>query len=109
MPVGCRRECPCSLGAAAVPDLGITFLFIFFWVRSLNSGDLEYLQVMGPVSSFYAIQKKEIVHVVGTRWYNEVIAGSELVKHVLTYSDAEAANLDEAHIAIFGVSHSQLV
>jgi hypothetical protein len=24
-------------------------LFIFFWVRSLNSGVIEYLQVKGPV------------------------------------------------------------
>jgi hypothetical protein len=57
MAVGSRRECTCSLGAAAAPDLGKTLLFTFFWVRSLNSGDLEYLQIKIPV--FNANQKKK--------------------------------------------------
>jgi hypothetical protein len=75
-------------------------------------GDLEYLQVERPV--FNANQKKEIIHVVGTRSslsghadeaetihsedkpISEVIARSESVNNVLTYSDAKAANLDVA-------------
>jgi hypothetical protein len=39
---GSRHERLCSLGAAAVPDLGTALLFIFLWIQSLNSGDLEY-------------------------------------------------------------------
>jgi hypothetical protein len=57
MPVGSRRECLRSSGAAAVPDIGISLLFIFFWVRSLNSRDLEYLQVKGKV--FARIRRKK--------------------------------------------------
>jgi hypothetical protein len=37
---------PMFFGGSCIPDTdtGMTLLFIFFWVRSLNSGGLEYLQ-----------------------------------------------------------------
>ena len=86
-----------------MPDLGITLLFIFFWVRSLNSGDLEYLQVKGPVLTLIRRKKSfmlsgnageaETIHSEDEP-ISEVIVGSEHVKNVLT--DSDAANLDVA-------------
>jgi hypothetical protein len=44
------------VGEAAAPDLGVAMMLIFFWVRSLNLGNLEYPQVKGALM-FYAIRR----------------------------------------------------